>query len=109
MRIVLRVLRRGPRPLALGPGRISTVQGVRLSTTAAGIRYRGRDDLLLIELAEGGSCAAVFTRNAFCAAPVIVAREHLAASAARPRATLAALRAPGKIEAARGGIEPLGG
>ena len=57
---------------------MSTVQGVRLSTTAAGIRYRGRDDLLLIELAEGGSCAAVFTRNAFCAAPVAVAREHLA-------------------------------
>lgn len=57
---------------------MSTVQGVRLSTTAAGIRYRGRDDLLLIELAEGGSCAAVFTRNAFCAAPVTVAREHLA-------------------------------
>jgi len=45
---------------------------------AAGIRYQGRDDLLLIELAEGGSCAAVFTRNAFCAAPVTVAREHLA-------------------------------
>jgi len=57
---------------------MSTVQGIRLSTTAAGIRYRGRDDLLLIELAEGGSCAAVFTRNAFCAAPVTVAREHLA-------------------------------
>ena len=75
---MLRVLRRGPRPLAPGPVRMSTVQGVRLSTTAAGIRYRGRDDLLLIELAEGGSCAAVFTRNAFCAAPVTVAREHLA-------------------------------
>jgi len=54
------------------------VPGVRLSTAAAGIRYQGRDDLLLIELAEGGTCAAVFTRNAFCAAPVTVAREHLA-------------------------------
>jgi len=30
-----------------------------------------------MELAEGARCAAVFTRNAFCAAPVIVAREHL--------------------------------
>jgi glutamate N-acetyltransferase/amino-acid N-acetyltransferase len=30
-------------------------------------------------LAEGSGCAAVFTRNAFCAAPVTVAREHLAA------------------------------
>ena len=48
------------------------------ATAAAGIRYKGRDDLLLIELAKGGTCAAVFTRNAFCAAPVTVAREHLA-------------------------------
>ena len=53
------------------------VNGIRLAATAAGIRYQGRDDLLLIELAEGGHCAAVFTRNAFCAAPVTVAREHL--------------------------------
>ena len=52
------------------------VTGVRLATAAAGIRYRDRDDLLLIELAEGASCAAVFTRNAFCAAPVTVAREE---------------------------------
>ena len=53
------------------------VKGVRLAAASAGIRYQGRDDLLLIELADGGSCAAVFTRNAFCAAPVTVAREHL--------------------------------
>lgn len=53
------------------------VRGIRLSTAAAGIRYQGRDDLVLVELAPGGSCAAVFTRNAFCAAPVVVAREHL--------------------------------
>lgn len=53
------------------------VAGIRLATAAAGIRYRGRDDLLLVELADGASCAAVFTRNAFCAAPVTVAREHL--------------------------------
>ena len=32
---------------------------------------------------EGGSVAATFTRNAFCAAPVVVAREHLAAAAPR--------------------------
>jgi glutamate N-acetyltransferase/amino-acid N-acetyltransferase len=57
---------------------MSAVPGIRLSATAAGIRYKDRDDLLLIALPEGGSCAAVFTRNAFCAAPVTVAREHLA-------------------------------
>ena len=53
------------------------VAGIRLASVAAGIRYQGRDDLVVIELAENSSCAAVFTRNAFCAAPVIVAREHL--------------------------------
>jgi len=57
---------------------MSSVRGIRLAAVAAGIRYQDRDDLLLIELAEGGTCAAVFTRNAFCAAPVTVAREHLA-------------------------------
>ncbi len=59
------------------------VAGLRLSATAAGIRYQGRDDLVLVELAEGTTAAAVFTRNAFCAAPVIVAREHLARTSPR--------------------------
>jgi glutamate N-acetyltransferase/amino-acid N-acetyltransferase len=56
---------------------VNGVAGIRLAATSAGIRYRDRADLVLIELAEQGSCAAVFTRNAFCAAPVVVAREHL--------------------------------
>lgn len=59
------------------------VPGVRLSTAAAGIRYQGRDDLVLMELPVGGRCAAVFTRNAFCAAPVVVAKRHLAATSPR--------------------------
>lgn len=54
------------------------VGGVRLAAVAAGIRYRGRDDLVVMELAEGSRAAAVFTRNAFCAAPVTLARDHLA-------------------------------
>ncbi|MCW8889409.1 MAG: bifunctional glutamate N-acetyltransferase/amino-acid acetyltransferase ArgJ [Sedimenticola sp.] len=53
------------------------VPGIRLGATSAGIKYRDRNDLVIIELAEGGSCAAVFTQNAFCAAPVTIAREHL--------------------------------
>ena len=53
------------------------VAGIRLGTAAAGISYADRDDLLVIELPVGATCAAVFTRNAFCAAPVLVAREHL--------------------------------
>ncbi len=59
------------------------VSGIRLGTAAAGIKYVGRDDLVLIEIAPGASCAALFTRNAFCAAPVLVAREHLANSVPR--------------------------
>ncbi len=59
------------------------VPGLRLAAAAAGIRYAGRDDLALMELTEGGNAAAVFTRNAFCAAPVVVAREHLARAAPR--------------------------
>jgi glutamate N-acetyltransferase/amino-acid N-acetyltransferase len=53
------------------------VAGVRLASLAAGIRYRDRDDLVVMELADNSQCAAVFTRNAFCAAPVLVARQHL--------------------------------
>jgi len=37
-----------------------------------------RKDLLLIALAEGSKVAGVFTQNRFCAAPVQVAKEHLA-------------------------------
>lgn len=53
------------------------VAGFRIGTVAAGIRKPGRRDLVVMELAPGSVCAAVFTRNQFCAAPVLVAREHL--------------------------------
>jgi glutamate N-acetyltransferase/amino-acid N-acetyltransferase len=59
------------------------VAGVRLSATAAGIRKADRLDLVLFEIEPGASCAAVFTRNAFCAAPVLMARAHLATRAPR--------------------------
>ncbi|MGD2136823.1 MAG: bifunctional glutamate N-acetyltransferase/amino-acid acetyltransferase ArgJ [Gammaproteobacteria bacterium] len=57
------------------------VAGFRLGTASAGIRTQGRSDLVVMALAEGSRCAAVFTRNAFYAAPVGVAREHLAQGA----------------------------
>lgn len=59
------------------------IAGLQLATGAAGIRYQGRDDLLVLALAPGSSTAAVFTRNAFCAAPVTLARQHLATGAPR--------------------------
>ena len=54
------------------------VSGVRLATVAAEIRYKNRKDVCLIELAQGGTAAGVFTQNKFCAAPVHVAKENLA-------------------------------
>ncbi|MFV8782222.1 bifunctional glutamate N-acetyltransferase/amino-acid acetyltransferase ArgJ [Microbulbifer sp. SA54] len=54
------------------------VPGIRLASVPAHIKKWQRDDLLLIEIAEGASVAATFTQNAFCAAPVIVAKEHIA-------------------------------
>ncbi len=62
---------------------VRTVAGIRLGSAAAGIKYADRSDLVVIEMAPGSSCAAVFTRNAFCAAPVVVAREHLELSPPR--------------------------
>jgi len=65
------------------PQNLLAIEGIRLGVAAAGIRYPDRHDLLLIEIAEGSQCAAVFTKNAFCAAPVLVCREHLSKSAPR--------------------------
>lgn len=59
------------------------VNGVRLNAVPAGIRYKGRDDLALIELCEGSAVAGCFTQNLYKAAPVIVAQQHLAISPAR--------------------------
>lgn len=53
------------------------VPGIRLGTAQAGIKKKDRDDVLVIEADEAAVVAAVFTQNAFCAAPVVVAREHL--------------------------------
>ncbi len=59
------------------PKTLLPVTGVQLGITSAGIRKSGRKDLLLIRLDEGAQVAGVFTQNRFCAAPVVVARQHL--------------------------------
>ncbi|MGD8926627.1 MAG: bifunctional ornithine acetyltransferase/N-acetylglutamate synthase, partial [Thioalkalispiraceae bacterium] len=53
------------------------IRGIRLQAAAARIRRPDRKDLVLIELAEGSEAAAVFTQNAFCAAPVQLAKKHI--------------------------------
>ena len=60
-----------------------SVPGVRLGVAQAGIKYPNRDDLTLIEISEGSATAAVFTQNAFRAAPVLVAERNNEAISAR--------------------------
>ena len=55
------------------------VAGVRIGVAEAGVRKAGRKDVTVFLLDEGASVAGVFTQNRFCAAPVQVCRERLAA------------------------------
>jgi len=59
-------------------GELLPVPGVQLGVAEAGIKRADRKDVLVIRLDEGASVAGVFTRNRFCAAPVTVAKAHLA-------------------------------
>ena len=63
---------------APAPASLLPVAGVALGIAEAKIRKAGRKDLLVIRLDDGGKVAGVFTQNRFCAAPVVVTREHLA-------------------------------
>lgn len=67
-----------PDPAALHP-----VPGIELGIGSAGIKKPGRKDVLVMRLADGARVAGVFTKNRFCAAPVQLCREHLAAGAPR--------------------------
>jgi glutamate N-acetyltransferase/amino-acid N-acetyltransferase len=61
------------------PSELFPIAGVRIGVAEAGIRKANRKDLTVVLLDEGASVAGVFTQNRFCAAPVQVCREHLAA------------------------------
>ena len=54
------------------------VQGVKIGSAEAYVRYPNRRDLVIFEFSEGTNVAGVFTQNAFCAAPVHVSKAHLA-------------------------------
>jgi glutamate N-acetyltransferase/amino-acid N-acetyltransferase len=60
-------------------GSLLPVAGVSLGIAEAGIKKVDRKDLLVIKLEDGATVAGVFTTNRFCAAPVTVAKDHLAA------------------------------
>jgi glutamate N-acetyltransferase/amino-acid N-acetyltransferase len=60
------------------PETLLPVAGVELGIACANIKKPNRRDLLVVKLGTNATAAGVFTQNRFCAAPVIVAREHLA-------------------------------
>ncbi len=53
------------------------IKGVFCAAIDAGIKNNDDLDLSVISLTKGSSTAAVFTQNIFCAAPVLVAKNHL--------------------------------
>lgn len=61
----------------LEPEVLTPIEGIRCASIAAGIKASGAEDMVLFEIAPGSSVSAVFTRNAFCAAPVHIAKQHL--------------------------------
>lgn len=65
------------------PTKMHPIEGVRLGVASAGIKTPGRVDTLLFEIDEGASVAGVFTKNSFCAAPVVLAKNHLSGGGIR--------------------------
>ena len=63
----------------------TAVAGVKLGVAQAGIKKADHDDLVVIALAPGTRTSALFTKNAFRAAPVQLAETHLAAAGTQPR------------------------
>ncbi|MBX8489412.1 bifunctional glutamate N-acetyltransferase/amino-acid acetyltransferase ArgJ [Pseudomonas cichorii] len=66
--------------MAVGLGPLPTlhpVPGFELGIASAGIKRPGRKDVVVMRCAEGSSVAGVFTLNAFCAAPVILAKQRV--------------------------------
>jgi len=59
------------------PDVIHAINGVEIGITAAGVRYKDRDDLVVFRLADSATVACVTTSNKCCAAPVLLVREHL--------------------------------
>ena len=78
------------------------VPGVSWGIAEAGIRKANRKDLAVLLLDAGASVGAVFTQNRFCAAPVQICREHLAANAGQSHGIRAMLINTGNANAGTG-------
>ena len=80
------VVKAEPHQSPLAPktfARLPPLAGVRMATGAAGIRYRGRSDVLMVLLASGTQAAGVFTRSKTASAPVEWCKAQLARGTAR--------------------------
>jgi len=64
-------------------GDLHQISGVKIGIAQASIKYANRNDVTLFQLCDGANVASVFTQNRFCAAPVIVAKAHLAEATPR--------------------------
>ena len=72
---------KGPLVSPLAPAQLPDlpeIGGVRFATSAAGVKYQGRADVMLAEIAAGSSIAGVFTRSSTCSGAVTDCREKLA-------------------------------
>ena len=76
---------------------LPTIDGVRLSALASGLRYKGRTDLMLAELCSGTQVAGVFTQSLTASAPVLKCREHLKGGSARALVVTVPLNVLGTI------------
>lgn len=72
--------------MAVGPETLPEfypVAGIKVGIASAGIKKPGRKDIVVFELVPEARVAGIFTRNQFCAAPVVLSRKHLAQGAPR--------------------------
>ena len=67
---------------SLTANQLNPIAGLTLGITEAAIKKPGKKDLLVMHLAAGSRVAGVFTKNRFCAAPVLVCQEHLSSGSA---------------------------
>jgi glutamate N-acetyltransferase/amino-acid N-acetyltransferase len=62
---------------------MKSIKNIKLATINCGLKYKNRDDLLLIELPENTTVAGVFTKSSMAAAPVKLCQENLKLSRAK--------------------------
>ncbi|WP_296402987.1 bifunctional glutamate N-acetyltransferase/amino-acid acetyltransferase ArgJ [Psychrobacter sp.] len=84
------------------PEVIHAIDGIEIGITAAGIRYKKRNDLVVFKLRDKAAVACVTTSNKCCAAPVLLVREHLSQLATSDNSVRYLLINTGNANAATG-------